>query len=124
MNDLDALWDQFNDGFEFNDISVANSNQDININSTSTIIPKCSDIYISTKTKIAYLNQPIDLYNIFWNIPIINYSDNSVGFIKKEIKFNSSCVEELNLIQEKLSQETNYFEEFVITNVVTGLHCM
>ena len=24
-------------------------------------IPKCSDIYISTQTKIAYLNRPIDL---------------------------------------------------------------
>lgn len=123
MDDLDALWNEYD---EDNDVDIKSSsssfddklnilNNDIEI---SNFIPKCSDIYISTKTKIAYLNQHIDLYNIFWNIPIINYSDNSVGFIKKEIKFNSSCIEELNLIKEKLSHETNYFEEFVITNVV------
>ena len=37
-------------------------------------MPKCSDIYISTQTKIAYLNSTIDLYRIgFWKLPIINY---------------------------------------------------
>ena len=119
MNDLDALWDQFNDGFEFNDISLSNSNEDINTNSSSNIIPKCSNIYISTKTKIAYLNQPIDLYNVFWNIPINKYYEPIEGFIKKEIKFNSSSQEELNLIQDKLKDiDDNYFEEYVITNVV------
>jgi TATA-box binding protein (TBP) (component of TFIID and TFIIIB) len=120
MNELDALWDEYDDDENIKSFSSFDDKLTIldNDNELSNFIPKCSDIYISTKTKIAYLNQHIDLYNIFWNIPIINYSDNSVGFIKKEIKFNSSCVEELNLIQEKLSQETNYFEEFVITNVV------
>ena len=30
-----------------------------------TDIPKCSDIYISTKTRTCELNSFIDLYNIF-----------------------------------------------------------
>ena len=32
--------------------------------------PECSDIYISTQTKIAYLNQKIDLYKVFWLLPL------------------------------------------------------
>ena len=36
-------------------------------------IPKATDIYISTKSKIAYLNREIDLKEIFWNIPIVPY---------------------------------------------------
>ena len=35
-------------------------------------IPKGNDIYISTKTKIAYLSNKIDLANIFWKIVIVN----------------------------------------------------
>ena len=118
MNDLDTLWKQFNDGGEMENINTSKYNEIIDINPTSNIIPKCSDIYISTKTKIAYLNQPIDLYNIYWNIPINNYYENKEGFIKKEIKFNSSTQEELNLVQDKLKNENNYFEEYIITNVI------
>ena len=36
-------------------------------------MPKCSDIYISTQTKIAYLNKTIDLNEVFWKIPMIEY---------------------------------------------------
>ena len=35
------------------------------INNKKNISPKCSDIYISTQTKIAYLNSEIDLYDMF-----------------------------------------------------------
>ena len=34
-------------------------------------IPKCSELYISTKTKNGSLNQKINLDEIFWKIPII-----------------------------------------------------
>ena len=36
-------------------------------------IPVCEELYISTKTKVLYLNQPIDINNIFWKLPIIDY---------------------------------------------------
>ena len=78
--------------------------------------PTSSNIYISTKTKIAYLNNMIDLKEVFWKIPIIPYAKPIDGVIKKQIKFNSVCIEELNYIQEKLKYE-NYFEEHVITNI-------
>ena len=78
--------------------------------------PKCTSIYISTKTNIAYLNSPIDIKNIFWEIPIIPYSYANEGIIKKQIKFNSLCANELKEIQSRLSKET-YFEEHIITHI-------
>jgi len=79
-------------------------------------MPKPSNIYISTKTKIAYLNTPIDLKYIFWEIPVIQYAKPSNGVIKKQMKFNSATIEELSFIQNKLKDEL-YFEEHVITHI-------
>ena len=78
--------------------------------------PKPSNIYISTKTKISYLNTPINLKEIFWQIPVIPYAKPSNGVIKKQMKFNSNIREELLFIQDKLATET-YFEEHIITHI-------
>jgi hypothetical protein len=78
--------------------------------------PKTSNIYISTKTKIAYLNNPVDLKDVFWNIPVIPYAMPCDGVIKKQMKFNSLSIEDLLIIQKKLVNEP-YFEEHVITSI-------
>jgi hypothetical protein len=78
--------------------------------------PKATDIYISTKTKLGYLNQQFDLNTIFWKIPVMPYATPNNGVIKKQRKFNSSTIEELNDIQEKIANEI-YFEEHIITNI-------
>ena len=92
---------------------LVSANLSMEINSGT---PKASDIYISTKTKIAYLNVPINLRDIFWTIPVIPYARPSNGVIKKQMKFNSSTIEELEFIQSKLKGES-YFEEHIITNI-------
>lgn len=79
-------------------------------------IPKATDIYISTKSKIAYLNREVDLKEIFWSIPIVPYAVPKNGVIKKQIKFNSSTQEEVDIIQENLKKEL-YFEEQVLTSI-------
>jgi len=79
-------------------------------------VPVSSDIYISTKTKISYLNQTVDLNKIFWEVPVIAYESPTEGVIKKQIKFNSFKEEELEIIQEKLKQE-QYYEENIITHI-------
>jgi hypothetical protein len=84
-------------------------------NSSNVAIPEPSDIYISTKSKIAYLTDPIDL-KIFWDIPIIPYATAKNGVIKKQIKFNSKTLEELNIIQERLQTEL-YYEEHVMSHI-------
>lgn len=78
--------------------------------------PKASNIYISTKTKIAYLNTPISLAKIFWDVPVINYYTPKNGVIKKQMKFNSTTQTEVDFIQEKLTKE-HYFEENIITHI-------
>jgi hypothetical protein len=77
--------------------------------------PNPTDIYISTKSKIAYLEQPVEL-KMFWDIPIIPYATPNNGVIKKQIKFNSKTPEELAEIQERLKKEI-YFEEIVMSHI-------
>ena len=79
-------------------------------------IPKASDIYISTKSKIAYLNHSMDLNTIFWGIKVIPYSTPEEGIIKKQMKFNSMTEEELLIIKENLKNEV-YYEEQIITSI-------
>ena len=127
--DIDKEWENFisygqeeeySDGEEeINEIMKQTNEEFISANLSSefnTEAPKASNIYISTKTKIAYLNRPIDLKGIFWAVPVIPYAKPCSGVIKKQMKFNSTTAEELILIQEKLKDE-NYFEEYVITHI-------
>jgi len=95
-----------------------NNFEEINLNtcSNSKESPISTNIYISTKTKISYLNQEVNLREVFWNIPIIPYAEPRTGIIKKQIKINSATQEELDLVQDKLKTE-KYFEEHVITSI-------
>ena len=69
---IDSEWLEFKDNLSSNSNNY--STNKINVTKkTSEIKPKCSEIYISTQTKIAYLNQKIDLNKLFWLIPIIDY---------------------------------------------------
>ena len=79
-------------------------------------IPKATKIYISTKTKLAYLTIPVDLKSVFWQIPIIPYSNPTNGVVKKQMKFNSIIKEDFDEIQEKL-KTTPYYEENIITHI-------
>ena len=90
--------------------------KEVIINDESIVIPTATNIYISTKSKIAYLNQMIDLNKIFWGIEIIPYSIPKEGIIKKQMKFNSMTEEELNIIKENLKKE-RYFDEQIITSI-------
>lgn len=78
-------------------------------------VPQATDIYISTKSKIAYLTQPVDL-KIFWDIPIISYSTPQNGVIKKQIKINSKTPEELELVQQRLQKEL-YYDQHIMSHI-------
>ena len=78
--------------------------------------PKATNIYISTKTKIAYLNTQIDLKHVFWQVHVIPYATPANGVIKKQMKFNSTAIEELAYIETKLKDE-KYYEEYIITHI-------
>jgi len=96
----------------------ANLNENLNYENISEIdIPKSSKIYISTKTKIAYLNSMIDLKEMFWLIPVLKYMEPKNGVIKKQMKFNSIKEEELTDIKERLKNES-YYDEQIITSII------
>lgn len=78
--------------------------------------PIPSDIYVSTKSKIEYLNSEINIKKLFWDVQIMPYSTPSDGIIKKQIKFNSLNLEELDLMQDKLKSEI-YYEEHIIKSI-------
>ena len=117
MSDIDDDWENFltnsNNNFKNDDetvnIPLDESNEDN--------FPKCGDLYISTKTIISYLNKKdIDIKSIFWDIPILPYSELADGIIKKQIKFATTDKLELDSIQEKL-RDIPFYDEQVIEHI-------
>ena len=80
---------------------------DNEIDNENMITPECSDIYISTKTKISYLNTEIDLNTVFWKLPTINYHIPKEGILKKTMKINCVNQEEVNILENKIKNEEN-----------------
>ena len=70
MSSLDAEWDAFLEGGE---IAVHDPKDVAPVHSTKDGSPKCSDIYISTKTKIAYLRSQINLKENYLHLNIPNF---------------------------------------------------
>jgi hypothetical protein len=124
-NNIDDEWTNFltnkfendndDDSCDDDDTSLSGINENLENKTFPDEPPEPSNIYISTKSKIAYLENPIDL-SIFWLIPIISYSTPSNGVIKKQIKLNSKTPEELIDIQERLKKEL-YFEEHIMSHI-------
>ena len=115
-NEHDTCSDEENDiCITLDDVNeeLISANLSIDLNSKA---PKSTDIYISTKTRISYLNTLIDLKNIFWNIPVISYTNPVDGVVKKQMKFVSNTNDELEFIQSKLKDEI-YYEEYVIIHI-------
>lgn len=108
-NDLNAAWDLFckNDCF---DIRVETDNK------VKKKMPLCSDLYISTKTVICYLNKNIDINLIFWKIPIIPYYTAENGILKKEIKLTCNEKKELDVILKNIEGYDNV-NMHIITNI-------
>ena len=73
--------------------------------------PEPTNLYISTRSKIAYLSKPVNL-EIFWDIKVIPYAMPQNGVIKKQIKIDSDSSDKLAIIQDKLKNEL-YVEQQV-----------
>ena len=85
---------------------------------TSAItIPKSTPIYISTKTKIAYLNKKVDIYTAFWDVPVVHYYSRREAVIKKQIKFQTTNPADITVISDKLKQQDRYYEEQIIEHI-------
>jgi hypothetical protein len=111
--DIDAAWENFISDTPSQIIDkekcVVNNNEDFK--------PECSDIYISTQTKIAKLNQPINLYDIFWKLKIIPYESCQEGILKKQMKVN--CIDEntSQKLDEKIKNTKDYIHVDTISKI-------
>ena len=125
MNSVDEEWSKYLSGdFEEyvneKDDNIKSENNSIIteniINSETSKIPRCEDLYISTKTKVLFLNTSIDINDIFWKIPIIEYSTQSNGIIKKQMKVVSKTPEEYEILKERL-KNIPYYNENIIKQI-------
>lgn len=68
-------------------------------------IPAPSEIYISTKTYISFLDdRELNLAPLFWRLAVIPYNTAATGIIKKQMKFNSGSAEEVADVTSRLAE--------------------
>jgi hypothetical protein len=72
-----------------------------------------SELYISTKTKVLFVNQPIVINSVFWNIPIVDYWRPESGVIKKQMKIVSKDPAEYEDLKAKLSTVQYYVDNII-----------
>ena len=72
-----------------------------------------NELYISTKTKVLFLNQEIDIKNVFWKIPVEEYWKPVDCVVKKQMKIVSKSPEEYAEIVEKLEKIPYYTENII-----------
>ena len=89
---------------------------DTKLNGLDTSLPVFDDLYISTKTKVLFLNMPINIHSIFWLIPVIEYGNPTTGVIKKQIKVVSRLPEEYEEYKSKL-KDISYYRETIIKQI-------
>lgn len=115
-NSIDDEEEGEGEGEEEEEEEIFKNTHSLNIYSPLVDTPVCDDLYISTKTKVLFLNQEIDIHTIFWKIDIIEYWKQIEGVIKKQMKIVSKTPEEYELIKEKL-QGIYYYTENIIKQI-------
>lgn len=97
------------DATEKDEVSVLDSvdNEDM---------PLCEDLYISTKTKVLFLNREIDLQSLFWGIHVEEYWKPVECVVKKQMKIVSKTPEEYAELVERL-KSVNYYTEHIIKQI-------
>lgn len=114
MCDVNSEWSEF--------LNNSNSFELYKKKNTNNIFKATfTDLYVSTQTKIGYLDQAIDLNYLFWNMPILDYKIPEQGIIKKIMKINSITEEEVEQLEENIKKQENINVDIISkVNSVTG----
>jgi hypothetical protein len=110
MTDIDNEWENYLKGIE-----IPISEQEIEDTPVGNR-PTCTELYISTKTKVLFLNHPIDMDNVFWEIPVTEYWKSEECVIKKQMKIVSKTREEFQNYQERILK-LKYYTEHIIKQI-------
>jgi hypothetical protein len=130
MENVDAEWEKFISNFqsktdmnefifsEKEEILVSDENAtDIPLPETIYIRNECESLYISTQTKIFYLNvNSLDVDTIFWNLEVMEYGIPRMGIIKKQMRMIFKSPEEYTVYAEKI-QKIPYYTENIIKQI-------
>jgi len=113
MESIDDEWDCF-----LNDKPNNTVGKETNLLVKESIkdVPVCEDLYISTTTKVLFLNIPIDINGVFWELPVITYGDPHVGIVKKQMKIISKTPEEYEIYTNRLTN-IPYYKEHIIKQI-------
>lgn len=106
-----------NANIDVDDVNIdTNENIDTNANIDVDDVNKykTNELFISTKTKSAYLNTKIDINQIFWKLELEEKNSNKNGIIKKQIKLDIYKKEELDTLFEKCKSIEN--QGYIIEN--------
>ena len=112
MASIDDEWENFMLG-KPDRINRDDENEDDDVDDDDEVIipdiPQCRDLYISTKTKKPFLNidDKIDILNLFWKIPVIEYWTPIEGIVKKQMKI--VCKTEAETAELEQRRTTEYY---------------
>ena len=111
---IESLSD-FNNEVDENDQNKGPSVKEVGLLSSAPNPQReCEELYISTQTKIFFLNQTnLDVQKIFWNTNIIPYSTAKNGVIKKQIRFICKTKEEFDQYEGLRNKEDYYTEKIM-----------
>tara|TARA_B110000285_G_scaffold232549_1_gene303864 strand:+ start:4996 stop:6126 length:1131 start_codon:yes stop_codon:yes gene_type:complete len=76
----------------------------------------CDDLNISTNTKVVYINNEVDIYNVFWKLPVIPYHSKQNGIVKKQIKVVCNTKEEFEDYKQRIKNE-KFYDEYIIKQI-------
>jgi hypothetical protein len=137
MDSVDNEWEQFLLQFnEFASVSAPSSStftatQNTGEHNTCSVLvsdkkeetigeyirTECEKLYISTQTKIFYLNvNYLDVDKIFWNLSIMDYGIPKIGIIKKQMRMIFKSQEEYEVYATKI-KEIPYYTEKIIKQI-------
>ena len=115
---IDDEWAQFlksqNSGYSKPVVQKTSFLRDTDVSNGE--VAKCSELTISTKTKVLFLDRDVDIQTIFWKLPMIDYWIPAEGILKKQMKVVSKTREEYEEIQRKLSS-IRYYTDTVIKQI-------
>ena len=120
MIDIETAWGDFCGG-NYNELdNIPNIENIENIENRKNNIDKCTDLYISTKTKMFYLNCNIELDELFWKIQVMPYYKQQEGIIKKQMKFSCNNNQELDTVISKLAEYKNIMTDMQIIKQINN----
>lgn len=103
MGDIDAEWETFVNTGTYE--CVGNGCVGPSSVQEPALTKECGELYISTTTKISFLDRHVPLVETFWRLPVIDYSCPMEGVVKKQMKFSSFTEEELQATMDASSKE-------------------